>query len=220
MKSLLMLIAILTLAATAAANPLIFCDWEDWGCEGFTVLATAGQGPMPIFAARVGAPDPVHTMFGGVKSLRLINNSPDIVPEAYISYVYGLQPGDRVGMEMAIYDETPDGPPTVSIWGHWCLNLPGDPHTIAMDAGGVDNPGTEAGWSMVTCYWTVPDLPVGPGLGLVIKVRVGDMPGDRVWIDDLFVGASCHGGCTWVSPCWYSVENETTTWSDVKSLYR
>ena len=67
----------LTLAATAASNPIPIpgYDWEDGG----TVLGMFGTGDPPLFATNVMAPDPVHW---GDASLRLEDNSPTETPQA------------------------------------------------------------------------------------------------------------------------------------------
>jgi hypothetical protein len=211
MKRWLMLIA-LTLAvcgltAPAGANPVpdIFCGFEG----GETVLDLFGTGEPPILAENVG-----DVFYGGDSSLRLIDNSPSGTPQAYIAYIWGLTDGQEITAGFWRYDDTPGAAPSCRIWGHWNDELPENPGGYNGSAGGNSDYGPGTGWDETTHTWTVE----GGHTGLVIEVRVYSNAGDTVWIDDLWILPP--GECTIQTPCEIVVPVRTTTFSEVKALYR
>lgn len=210
MRTLLFLCSAFVLTiGPAAANPVpvIECGWEN--DEG--AIALVGTGDPAIIATNVTAPDPV---LGGVRALRLEDNSPSGTPEAWVAYLYDLEDGDVVTIGFWRYDTTPGGAPSVRIWGHWADGLPTDLETENGSAGGNSDYGLGEGWDYVEHTWTVAD----GHTGLVIEARIYSNAGDTVWIDDLLI--SPPGSCTVVTPCLTVVENETTTFGGLKAEYR
>ena len=200
----------LTLLATSAAGnpvPIPTYDWEDGG----TVLGMFGTGDPPLHATNVMAPDPVHW---GNASLRLEDNSPSETPQAYLAFVWNLQPGDYVMAGFWRYDDSPDAAPSCRIWGHWNDSLPGDPEASDGSAGGNSEYGTGEGWDYTFHDWQVP----AEHTGLVIEVRVYTNAGDTVWIDDVEVLAPDHA---WIKfPGNAPIDVENRAWGEVKSLFR
>ena len=210
MKRALLILLALGLAASANATTVVTYGWEDGG----TVLAVYPDPALPsIIATNVASWDgaPVH---GGNFSLKLEDNAPDGTPQAFLVYLWFLQDGDDVTVGFWRYDTTPDGSPSVRIWGHWNDTVPDDPDGYNGSAGGNDDYGTGEGWDYTENSWTVAD----GHTGLVVEARTYSEAGDIVWLDDLNVEVPDHvfvqiPGC---SP----VATEDQTWSQVKTLYR
>ncbi len=199
----------LLLAITAAANPILvpIYGWEDGGI----VLGMFGTGDPPIFATNVSDPDPVHW---DNAALRLEDNSPTGTPQAYVAFIWNLQPGDFVMAGFWRFDDSPSASPSCRIWGHWNDSLPGDPEGNDGSAGGNNDYGLGEGWDYTSWEWEVP----AEHTGLVIEVRVYSNPGDIVWIDDIEVLAPEHAYIQF--PGTGPVDVETRTWGEVKSLFR
>jgi hypothetical protein len=180
-------------------------DWEDLT----TVLGLYGIGVPPIIATNVGAPDPVY---GGLRSLRLEDNSASGTPQAYIAWVRNLQDGDCVKASFWRYDVSPGIAPSCRIWAHWndtdsCTGYSGS-------AGGNDDYGPGIGWDNAFWSWTVS----GGHTGIIIECRTYSNPGDVVWIDDLVVRAPCDAVIIFPDAGPSAVES--TTWGRLKAMYR
>jgi len=208
MKSLLVIVLSLCLAGVALAETTVNYGWEDGGTvldiypDADSILATNG-------AAWDGMP-----VYDGNFAVELVDNAESGTPQAFIAYLWFLAEGDEVTVGFYRYDDTPDGSPSVRIWGHWNNMLPDDPTGYDGSAGGNDDYGPGTGWDYTENTWTVP-----AGMtGLVVDARTYSEAGDTVYLDNLHVSVPDHvyvqiPGC---SP----VAAEHGTWSSLKNLYR
>ncbi len=181
--------------------------WEDF----LDVLGLYGSGTPPMIVTNVGAPDPVY---GGLRSLRLEDNSPSGTPQAFVAWVRGLKDGDCVRASFWRYDVTPGASPSCRIWGHWndtdsCTGYSGS-------ASGNDDYGPGTGWDKASWKWVVS----GGHTGLIIECRTYSNPGDVVWIDDITVSIDCLSDAIIIFPDAGPSAVEPTTWSRIKSMYR
>ncbi len=208
-KLLLMALALGLTAGVAVAQETYTQDFEDGTT---TVLGLYGTGDPPMIVTNVGAPDPVY---GGLRSLRLEDNSPSGTPQAFIAWVYGLQDGDEITAGFWRYDDTPGVSPSVRIWAHWNDN-PDDITGYNGSASGNGDYGEGLGWDYHDWTWTVS----GGHTGIVIEARTYSSIGDTSWIDDVTVTIPSRDGIVlWLPGPDHPVANENSTWSQVKSLY-
>ena len=205
--ALIMLALVAALALPAAAQDTIYCGWEDGTATVLGLYPADGSG---MIATNVMSPDPVYA---GDHALKLEDTLESGTPQAYIAFVYGLEDGDEVTAGFWRYDDTPDGSPSCRIWGHWNDELPENPDGYSGSASGNSDYGTGTGWEWTEYTWTVAD----GHTGLVIEVRTYSNPGDIVWIDGLEIYPP--EDCMVETPCEEVVGTQSTTLSDLKSLF-
>lgn len=177
MRKMLMILAVITLGACPAWASVHYYSWEDEG----TVLGFRGANPddsPAIYATNVGDPDPVRT---GSRSLKLEDNLESGTPQAYIAYIWDLQPGDTVTALFWRYDVTPNAAPSCRIWGHWNNSLPDDYFGYDGSADGQTDYGPGMGWDLA--MWDF--VNTEGNTGLVVECRTYSNPGDTVFIDDM-----------------------------------
>jgi hypothetical protein len=114
-------------------------------------------------------------------------------PQAFLAFVEGLTDGDVVNANFWGYDDTPNGAPSLRIWGHYALS--GDVDSYSGSAGGNnDYTGTETlpnenNWYQVGYSWTF-DSDGGTRDALVIEARLYSDETNMLgtyFIDDLTV---------------------------------
>ena len=209
MKTMLTLLLVMAVGGVALAETVDY-GWEDHG----TALGIYPDPDLPsIYATNVADWDgaPVHS---GNFSLQLVDNAASGTPQAFVAFLWNLTDGDEVTVGFWRYDDTPDGAPSVRLWGHWNDELPDNPDGYSGSASGNLDYGPGEGWDYTEYVWTVAD----GHTGLVIEARTYSSAGDTVWLDDLHIETPDHvyiqiPGC---SP----VATEATTLSDVKTLFR
>ena len=162
---------------TASAASSFTCDWEDGAS---TIIGQYSD----IIATNVS--DPVH---GGSRSLKLEDAAVSGTPQAYLTWVTGLQDGDVVTASFWAYDTTPSGSPSTRIWAHY-NDDPDDVTGYNASASGNDDYPAGDGWSELAYTWNIAD----GHTGLIIEARTYSNPGDTVWIDDLTITVPDHAG--------------------------
>ena len=207
MKKLLTLLLVICIGGAALAEEVNY-GWEDGG----TIL-NAYPNPDSVIATNINAWTPGENVYDGNFALKLEDNAESGTPQAFLVYLWGLQDNDEITVGFWRYDDTPDGSPSVRIWGHWNDELPENPDGYSGSAGGNEDYGMGEGWDYTEWTWTV-----AGNTGLVIEARTYSSAGDTVWLDNLYVSAPDHvliqiPGC---SP----VGTEMSTLSDVKTLFR
>jgi len=210
MRKMLLILVVLGLAACPALASLHYYSWEDGG----TVLGFSGTNADlsdAMFASAVGAPDPVRT---GSGSLKLEDNLLSGTPQAFIAYVWGLQPNDTVSALFWRYDVTPAAAPSCRIWGHWNDSLPGDYFANDGSASGQSDYGPGAGWDLATFDF----VNTGGHTGLVVECRTYSNPGDIVYIDDMEIMIPDHASI--LLPSASFVGTEARSFGSVKALFR
>lgn len=210
MKLIIALLAVLTLAASPSLAGLHTYSWEDEG----TVLGFFGENPdesPAMYATAVTAPDPVRT---GTYSLKLEDNLASGTPQAFLAFVWDLQPNDTVSASFWRYDVTPAASPSCRIWGHWNDSLPGDYFAYAGSASGQSDYGPGTGWDMAMFDFVNTD----GHTGLVIECRTYSNPGDIVYIDDMEILIPDHASIMLPHAGFVSVEE--TTFGSLKALFR
>lgn len=202
-----LIIGLVLLLAVPAAYAGFTCtyDWEDCG----TVLSLFGTGDPPMIVTNVTSP--VH---GGLRALKLEDNSPSGTPQAYVAWVTGLVDGDSVWAEFWRYDTTPAASPSGRIWAHW-NDDPMDVNGYAGSAGGNDDYGPGTGWDATSWGWMV-----AGHTGIVIECRTYSNPGDIVWIDDITVKYIGNGAPCIHFPIAGPSAAEPSTWGGIKALYQ
>jgi hypothetical protein len=180
MKTLLLTTLTVCVAASVGYAATLMHGWED-GIS--TVLGLYGSGTPPIIATNVGYPD---TVYEGLRSLRLEDNSPSGTPQAYLAWITNLSDGDVVTASFWRFDTTAASP-SCRVWGHW-NDYPCDINGYSGSAGGNSDYGPGEGWDEASHSWTVAD----GHTGLVVECRTYSNPGDVVWIDALTVTAPEH----------------------------
>ena len=210
MMKMLVVLAVFALCACPALASLHYYSWEDEG----TVLGFYGTNPDEsdaMFATNVGVPDPTRT---GTRSLKLEDNLASGTPQAFLAFVWGLQPNDTVSALFWRYDVTPDAAPSCRLWGHWNDSLPGDYFAYDGSAGGQSEYGPGMGWDLA--MW---DFVNTEGhTGLVIECRTYSNPGDIVFIDDMEIMIPDHASI--ILPHTGFVGTEATSFGSVKALFR
>jgi hypothetical protein len=204
MRTWLTLGALLVLVSGVAWSDTALYGWEDGG----TVLGMSGTGTPPIIVSNVT--DPVH---GGIRSLRLQDNSPTGTPAAFVAFIWNLLDGDVVEASFWRYDTTPVASPSCRIWAHWNDELPSNPDGYSGSAGGNDDYGPGTGWDETSWSWTVVD----GHTGLVIECRTYSVSGDTVWLDDLVIRAPWHALVQVPSGV---IGVQSGTWGQIKALYQ
>ena len=208
MKKLLVIALSLCMVGVALAETNVNYGWEDGG----TVLDIYPDADS-ILATNVATWDALP-VYDGNFSLCLVDNAESGTPQAFLAYIWFLNEGDEVTVGFYRYDDTPDGSPSVRIWGHWNNMLPDDPSGYDGSAGGNADYGLGTGWDYTENTWTVE-----AGIsGLVVEARTYSEAGDTVFLDNLYVSVPDHAyvqipGC---SP----VGTEHGSWSSVKTLFR
>lgn len=206
MKHLLSLVLILVVAAPVLANPLPgwMCEWEG----GETVLGILGDGT-GLIAAPAIYPEPV---FRGDGSLRLEVGAGSGPAEAAVLYIWGT--GGEIFGGFSRFTEVAGEGPYCTVHAYTIDHYPFDISQIGDYIGGSSAPAEAPGWEEHLHLWEVPT----GSYGVVLTVRVHGEPGQSVWIDDLVLHYG-YGSYT-ASPCFWIVDNEDASFSDVKALYR
>ena len=210
MRKILMVFAVITMGVCPALASLHYYSWEDEG----TVLGFYGTNPDEsdaMFATAVGAPDPVRS---GSFSLKLEDNLQSGTPQAFLAFVWDLQPNDTVSALFWRYDVTPGASPSCRIWGHWNDSLPDDYFDYSGSAGGLDDYGPGAGWDLAMFDFVNTD----GHTGLVIECRTYSNPGDIVFIDDMEIMIPDHASI--LIPSADFVGTEARSFGSVKALFR
>ena len=210
MRTLLSIIVLVCLGTCPSLAGTHIYGWEDGG----TVLGFFGTNADEtdvMFVTAVGAPDPV---FAGAGSLKLEDNMASGTPQAFVAFVWGLQPNDTVTASFWRYDVTPGSAPNCRLWGHWNDDLPGDYFGYSGSASGQSDYGPGTGWDV-----TVFDFVNGDShTGLVIECRTYSSPGDIVYIDNLEVTIPDHASI--MLPSATFVDTEESSFGSVKALFR
>ncbi|MEN8008553.1 MAG: hypothetical protein ABFS42_16205 [Candidatus Krumholzibacteriota bacterium] len=210
MKTLLMIVTGLCLGTGLAVAGTHVYGWEDGGkVLGF--YGTNADETDVMFVSAVGAPDPV---FQGSMSLKLEDNMLSGTPQAFLAFVWGLQPNDTVTASFWRYDVTLAAAPSCRLWGHWNDDLPGDYFGYSGSASGQGDYGPGTGWDVTVFDFINADSHTG----LVIECRTYSNPGDIVYIDNLEVTIPDHASI--MLPSAGFVGTEETSFGSVKALFR
>lgn len=210
MKTLLLTLVLVGIVVFPVLAGTFNYGWEDEG----TVLGFYGTNDDEsdaMFANATSAPDPVRT---GTYSLQLEDNMVSGTPQAFLAYIWGLQPADVVTAEFWRYDVTSGAAPSCRIWGHWNDDLPGDYFGYSGSAGGESDYGPGTGWDLTSFIFSNDD----GHSGLVIECRTYSGPGDIVYIDDLEIVIPDHASIMLPSASFVGVED--TSFGSVKALFR
>lgn len=217
--------AIVALVALVAASASAYhYSWEDGGTilgsYGNLVDATNVSGPQSgLCGGCAGGTYDCPGAQHGSYYLHIAEEPHSGTPQAYIAWVIGLLPGDEVGASFYGYDVTPEGSPSLRIWGHYTDSI--DPASYYGSAGGSPAYTDGTGWSGATHDWTFAPSD-SAATGLMIEARLYSTPStsdDRTdfWIDYECVGAPDHATVIFPEP---ASPVEDRTWSRIKGLYR
>jgi hypothetical protein len=210
MRKLFTILILLGLGTCPSLAGIHVYDWEDDG----TVLGFNGTNDDEsdvMFVTATGAPDPV---FFGARSLKLEDNMASGTPQAFLAFVWGLQPNDTVTAFFWRYDVTLGTAPSCRLWGHWNDDLPGDYFGHSGSAGGQEDYGQGSGWELTIWDFVNTDSHTG----LVIECRTYSNPGDIIYIDNLEVSIPNHASI--MLPSATFVATEESSFGSVKALFR
>jgi len=210
MKKLFIIILGLGLAAGPVLAGTHIYGWEDGG----TVLGFYGTNADEtdiMLVTATEAPDPV---WQGSWSLKLEDNMADGTPQAFLAFVWDLQPNDTVVASFWRYDDTFEAPPSCRLWGHWNDDLPGDYFGYSGSASGQSDYGMGSGWDITVFNFVNTDNHTG----LVIECRTYSTPGDIVYIDNLEVTIPDHASIMLPNASFIGIEE--VSFGGVKALFR
>ncbi len=201
MKTLLTLIAIMSLAGAASAQTYACYGWEDGGTSlgEFGLVEYANDGT---------------NVSEGVSALS-VREVGSGTGQIYAAWITGLNEGDVVTASFDAYDDSPGSAYTSTrIWGHFALD--GDINAYDGSAGGNSTFSDGLGWNNLSYTWTIP----AGKTTLVVEIRpYGASPFDQTpnWVDNICVTAPeaaiiyFPGG---------TVPASESSWSDMKALFR
>ena len=210
MRKVLLVLLVFTACSCPAWASLHYYSWEDEG----TILGLYGENvdqTPAIIASVVGWEEQVRT---GNFSLRLEDNLASGTPQAFLAFVWDLQPNDTVSALFWRYDDTPTDAPSCRIWGHWNDSLPGDYFGYDGSASGQSDYGPGMGWDLAQYDFVNAD----GHTGLVIECRTYSNPGDVVYIDDMEIIIPDHASI--MLPHADFVGIEARSFGAVKALFR
>ena len=107
--------------------------------------------------------------------------------QVYLAYIENLVNNDLITAGFWAYDTTPDGSPSVRIWGHYADS--GDVNSFRGSASGNSTYSGAEPWSFLEYTWTF-DAGDPVRDALVVEVRPygsASISDNRVWIDDVSV---------------------------------
>jgi hypothetical protein len=210
MRKLIVVLAVLALGVCPALASLHYYSWEDEG----TILGLNGSnldGSPAIYATAVGWEEQVRT---GNFALKLEDNLASGTPQAFLAFVWDLQPNDTVSALFWRYDDTPAAAPSCRLWGHWNDSLPSDYFGYDGSASGQSDYGTGGGWDLAMFDFINTD----GHTGLVIECRTYSNPGDTIFIDDMEIMIPDHASI--MIPNAGFVGTEARSFGAVKALFR
>ena len=142
-----------------------YYGWED---GSGTILGSYGN---LYGVANVGEEGGVYP-FDGYRMLTVSEYPIDGTPQAFIGWVTNISPGDEITACFYGYDTTPDGAPSMRIWGNWSEN--DDINAYAGSAGGNEEyvVGTNNGWGQTCHTFSTPQENWEEGEALVIQARL------------------------------------------------
>jgi hypothetical protein len=175
-RAAIVIIAVLTLAATPLWAQTRSFDWEDG--------TSTAQGKYPADpGSNLTYENSTEQAHGGTHSLKLIENPASGTPQAYIWWVTGLTDGDTIDASFWVYSATLGTNPRGRIWGHYTV-AGSDINDYGGSAGGNASYNEGGGWSQLSHSWTY-DSNAGANDGLVVEARIySAADGDFIYIDD------------------------------------
>ena len=179
MKTIAMLGAVSALAAASVASAgLSYSGSYDWN-DGGTALGSYGSN---LTLSNV-----VNPIFGGSNgSLQMTEDPLSGTPQAYVSWITGLNDGDTIDVSMlGLGDGSSTG--KIRLWAHYTT---GDITTYGGSASGPSDYSTSTTeWTMLSNTWTF-NSDGGNRNGIVIEARLYAYSGNENpsgWVDDITV---------------------------------
>lgn len=135
----------------------------------------------------------INEVRSGTKSLWVSDDSASDVPEGYLAWITGLQPGDYI--TASCFGKSYAGQTTggVRMWAHYTYDE-NNIRSFASSAGGYEIYSNPDEWTELRKMWVFPDATYTDGegtlhpiTGMVIKVRTYSAPGEGGFVDDLTI---------------------------------
>ena len=168
---------LLTAPALAGFSNSATYGWEDGG----TVLGQSTDN--------IAFTNSTDNPLSGSASLFMNEDPLSGTPQGYVAFITGLTDGDIIDANFFAFDDTPDGSPSVRIWGHYGQSSDVD-ETSGSAGGNSTYSGEDGDWSQLSHTWTF-DSNGGTRDALIVEVRMyAGSGGSSAYIDDLYVGTS------------------------------
>jgi hypothetical protein len=216
------LIAVLCIAAApAAAQVTLTYSWEDGG----TVLGTFGNAVeiLNVTGEQTGSQGsalPDYTCPGAYDGDRYLHFAEDPhsgTPNVLVAWITGLVADDAVTVSFYGYDTTLDASPSLRIWGGYTDG--DDANNYLYSAGSTGDYTAGTGWNISESTWAYAG---DVGGGIQIQARAYSTPSTNdpdhtdYWVDYVTVTAPATATIHFPE----STPVESSTWSEIKALYR
>ncbi len=230
-KLLLIAFALCFVASAAYAEYTISYGWEDGvgttlGHYGTNVPYELNVTGMVVGqACTLSTPYVCPGAFEGDRYLQAAESPHTGTPQLYLACITGLVDGDSVIASFYGYDPTPNGSPSLRIWGHYsdAHQCPDCPGTYTGSASGNADYTAGTGWDPVgyVFYYTPPNV----GDALEIEARLYSSPSTinpcttDYFIDFLTVTVPDQAHVLFPDYGGTSA-TQNTQWGSIKALYR
>ena len=155
-------ISILLISSLFFAQQTVEYGWEDGG----TIIGSYGNLSNP---QNVGSTDGV-TPYEGDYMLSVSESPVSGTPQAWVAWVTDLSSGDEVTACFYGYDDSPNGSPSLRIWGSWSLNDDINSYSGSADGNTAYTDGS--GWSQLCHTFSTTQANWEEGDALIVQARL------------------------------------------------